>query len=583
MITGQLSIVGSGAVGGASSGGIGNSGGGNGVANPTALSSFSGIITGSLASALPAIATTGVASVVTATSASLNGTINDDGAATTASFEYGPTIVYGSSVSASPGTVAAGAGITSVTAAISTLACSTTYHFRVKGVSSVGTVKGADATFTTGLCSQSVTFGTAPSLIVGGTASVSATASSGLAVAYSTTSATCSVNASSGLVTAIAAGTCTIVASQAGNSVYVAAQNSQDVIVGKANQAITFTSTAPTSPTIGGPGYTVTAVGGGSGNAVVFSLDATSTANTCSVSGGVVNFVGTGTCIVDANQAGSANYNAAPQVTQSITVSPPTRLANISTRGQVQTGFDVMIGGFVISGASAKTVVVRAIGPSLANFGVSGALPNPTLQLVRSSDQSVIATNDDWGSAANAAQITSSGFAPSNPLESAILTTLQPGAYTAIVSGVGGATGVGLVEVYEVDHPEIALINISTRGKVQTGFDVMIGGFVIQGSGPETVVIRAIGPSLANYGISGPLANPTMSLVRMSDQATIATNDDWGSASNAAQISSSGFAPSNALESAILITLQPGAYTAVVSGVGGGIGVGLVEVYKVGP
>jgi len=265
------------------------------------------------------------------------------------------------------------------------------------------------------------------------------------------------------------------------------------------------------------------------------------------------------------------------------TVPDSPRLANISTRGQVQTGFNVMIGGFVISGASAKTVVVRATGPSLTNFGVSGALSNPTLQLVRSSDQAVIATNDDWGSAANAAQISSSGFAPSNPLESAIYATLQPGAYTAIVSGVGGATGVGLVEVYEVDHPEIPLINISTRGKVQTGFDVMIGGFVIQGNGPETVVIRAIGPSLVNFGITGALANPTMSLVRMSDQATIAINDDWGSASNAAQISSSGFAPSNPLESAILITLQPGAYTAVVSGVGGGTGVGLVEVYKVGP
>jgi len=108
----------------------------------------------------------------------------------------------------------------------------------------------------------------------------------------------------------------------------------------------------------------------------------------------------------------------------------------------------------------------------------------------------------------------------------------------------------------------------------------MIGGFVVQGSGSQTVVIRAIGPSLANFGVSGALANPTMSLVRISDNSIIATNDDWGSAPNAALISSSGFAPSNPLESAILITLQPGAYTAVVSGVGGGTGVGLVEVYK---
>ncbi len=161
--------------------------------------------------------------------------------------------------------------------------------------------------------------------------------------------------------------------------------------------------------------------------------------------------------------------------------------------------------------------------------------------------------------------------------------TLPPGAYTAIVSGVAGATGVGLVEVYEIDHSDVPLINISTRGRVQTGFDMMIGGFVIQGTSPQTVVVRAIGPSLANYGITGSLANPHLELVRMSDNATIATNDDWGSASNAAQISSSGFAPTNSLESAIMMTLAPGAYTAVLSDVGGGTGVGLVEVYKVGP
>jgi hypothetical protein len=112
---------------------------------------------------------------------------------------------------------------------------------------------------------------------------------------------------------------------------------------------------------------------------------------------------------------------------------------------------------------------------------------------------------------------------------------------------------------------------------------VMIGGFVVSGSSPQTVVVRAIGPSLANFGVAGALANPQLQLVRSSDQTVIASNDDWGSAANAAQVQSSGFAPSNALESAIYVTLDPGAYTAIVSGVGGGVGVGLVEVYKVGP
>jgi len=259
----------------------------------------------------------------------------------------------------------------------------------------------------------------------------------------------------------------------------------------------------------------------------------------------------------------------------------PPRLANISTRGQVQTGFDVMIGGFVVSGSSPKTVIIRAIGPSLTNYGVPGALPNPQLQLVRMSDNATIATNDDWGTSAYVAQIQNAGLAPVSPLESVIYATLQPGLYTAVVSGVNGGTGVGLVEVYEIDHPEVALINISTRGKVQTGFDVMIGGFVVLGDGPQTVIIRAIGPSLTQYGVAGALANPTMQLVRISDNTVIATNDDWQNGPNVAQIQASGRAPSDPYESAIYITLQPGPYTAVVSGVNGGTGVGLVEVYTV--
>jgi alpha-tubulin suppressor-like RCC1 family protein len=256
------------------------------------------------------------------------------------------------------------------------------------------------------------------------------------------------------------------------------------------------------------------------------------------------------------------------------------RLLNISTRGQVQTGFNVMIGGFVISGPTSKRVVIRAIGPSLANFGVAGALANPRMQLVHSDNNMLIASNDDWGLADNAVDLQRSGFAPSNAAESALLVTLAPGAYTAIVSGVADVTGVGLVEVYEVDHPEVSLINISTRGYVGTGFDVMIGGFVITGDGPQTVVVRATGPSLAKYNVQGALANPQLQLVRESDHAIIATNDNWVDASNKAQIESSGFAPSDPLESAIYITLDPGAYTAIVSGVNGGTGVGLVEVYK---
>jgi len=284
----------------------------------------------------------------------------------------------------------------------------------------------------------------------------------------------------------------------------------------------------------------------------------------------------------DANNQAVTSGAVVQQVSLPHSLLNSPRLLNISTRGQVQTGFNVMIGGFVISGPTSKRVVIRAIGPSLVNYGVQGALANPQMQIVHSDNNMLIASNDDWGSADNAADLQRSGFAPSNAAESALLVTLAPGAYTAIVSGVGDVTGVGLVEVYEVDHPEVSLINISTRGKVGTGFDVMIGGFVITGDGPQTVVIRAIGPSLANYGVAGSLANPQLQLVRQSDQSIMATNDDWGSDPNAAQVQSSGFAPSNPLESAIYITLDPGAYTAIVSGVNNTSGVGLVEVYKVG-
>jgi len=254
------------------------------------------------------------------------------------------------------------------------------------------------------------------------------------------------------------------------------------------------------------------------------------------------------------------------------------RLVNISTRGQVLTGDNVMIGGFVIGGASPKKVIVLAKGPSLFQYGVNNALPNPTLQLVRISDQQTIAINDDWGNAANAGEIAQSGLAPSNALESAVLMTLNPGPYTAIVSGASNTTGVGIVEVYEIDAPWAPVVNISTRGHVGTDNDRMIGGFVIQGS-PMTVVITAKGPSLAQYGIQNPLPDPTLTLVRISDGATIEVNDNWQTAFNAGELQASGFAPTNPLESAILVTLNPGLYTAIVGGVNNSTGVGIVEVF----
>jgi hypothetical protein len=284
---------------------------------------------------------------------------------------------------------------------------------------------------------------------------------------------------------------------------------------------------------------------------------------------------GTGTCQVTMDAAKSVTATFALNTTIP-------RLANISTRGPVFTGNDVMIGGFVIGGAVAKKVLITARGPSLAAFGVSGAMANPKLEIY--SGQTKVFENDDWqtqsaaaGGTASVAAIQGTGIAPSSPLEAALMLTLNPGAYTAVVSGVNFGTGVGIVEVFEQDKPEVPLTNISTRGQVQTVDNVMIGGFIIQGDKPQTVLITARGPSLAPFGITNPLPNPKLEIY--SGQAKIFENDDWETNANKADIAATGVAPSDPKESALLVTLNPGAYTAVVSGVGGVTGVGIVEVF----
>jgi hypothetical protein len=243
------------------------------------------------------------------------------------------------------------------------------------------------------------------------------------------------------------------------------------------------------------------------------------------------------------------------------------RLYNISTRGFVGTGNDVLIGGFVISGSTPKTIVVQGVGPSLGAYGITNPLANPTLTVIRQSDGAVMGSNDDWGTAGNAAQIAASGFAPSHAQESAVMATLAPGGYTAIVSGVGATTGTGMVAAFEVSTVAAPLVNISTRGKVLTGEDVMIAGFTITGNTNKAVVIRALGPSLNQYGLSG-LADPYLVVVRSSDGAVIAQNDSWSTDANASLISGGGFAPAFAQEAATLLVLPPGGYTVIVYGVG---------------
>jgi hypothetical protein len=347
--------------------------------------------------------------------------------------------------------------------------------------------------------------------------------------------------------------------------------------VAKADQAISFAN--PGAQSLAAPSVALTA-SSSSGLAVTLT---SATPSVCTVAGSIATLLAAGTCTIDADQAGDADFNAAPQVPQSFTVSAgdPPRLANISTRLDVLTGNNVMIAGFIIGGSAPKTVAITATGPSLVPFGITDPLPNPTLTLVRQSDHAVIATNDNWQTDPNASLLQSTGFAPTDPHEAGLYATLPPGAYTAIVQDAAGNTGVSVAGVFEIDHPEVPLINISTRGFVQGGNNVMIAGLIVQGSGPQKVVITATGPSLVPFGITNPLANPTLTLVRQSDHSIIATNDDWQTNANAAQISASGFAPTDPHESALLVTLDPGAYTAIVQDAGGGTGVSVVGVFTV--
>ncbi|PYJ10881.1 MAG: hypothetical protein DMF06_04835 [Verrucomicrobia bacterium] len=251
-------------------------------------------------------------------------------------------------------------------------------------------------------------------------------------------------------------------------------------------------------------------------------------------------------------------------------------MGNISTRMDVRTGQNVSIGGFIIAGNVPKNVIVRAIGPSLASLGLQGALADPTLEL-RDSSGNVLLTNDNWKDTQEQA-IRDTMLAPSNDLESAIVTSLPPGAYTAVMSGKNNTTGIGLVEVYDLQHgPTSKLANISTRGSVGNGQNVMIGGLILLGPDPAKILFRAIGPSLAGGGIQSALADPQLDL--FDGQGTrIGTNNNWRD-SQQTLIQDTGAAPEDDAESAILSDLAPGSYTAVVSGVNGGTGTALIEAY----
>jgi len=271
-----------------------------------------------------------------------------------------------------------------------------------------------------------------------------------------------------------------------------------------------------------------------------------------------------------------ATYNDKNLVLSNFQLAPPGVLLNISTRLRVPTGENVLIGGFIITGTEAKKVIIRGIGPSLAPF-FAGALADPTLELFQGN--TLLESSDNWKDN-NRAAIEATGIPPSNDLESAIVRTLPPGAYTAILRGKGGTAGIAVVEAYDLNQAANSkLANIATRGFVDTGDNVMIGGFIVgPGGRPTRVIVRGLGPSLANSGITGALQDPTLEL-HDGNGALLASNDNWKD-SQRSEIEATTIPPRDDRESAIVSSLFPGAYTAILRGKDKTTGVGLVEVYN---
>jgi predicted outer membrane repeat protein len=306
------------------------------------------------------------------------------------------------------------------------------------------------------------------------------------------------------------------------------------------------------------------------------------------VTSNFVAFSATDNCVIDGVPQGTDGViDSTPGThtltvgSQSFTVSPEKNVAgNIATRLQVGTGPDVLIGGFIIQGSVPKRVAVRGIGPSLAASGVVGALADPIIEL-HDQGGAIIAQNDNWQVSDQRVDLIGVGLAPTDPKEAALITALNPGNYTVVLQGVGAGTGIGLVEIYDLDGSKLSTFaNIATRGKVQGGPQVMIGGFIVLGDdGATSVVVRAIGPSLSALGVSGALADPVLEIHDVNGQL-ISQNDDWSSGPDAAFIQAHSLAPGDSRESAALLQnpLQ-GNYTAILKGKNDGIGVGIVEAY----
>jgi arylsulfate sulfotransferase len=256
------------------------------------------------------------------------------------------------------------------------------------------------------------------------------------------------------------------------------------------------------------------------------------------------------------------------------------RVQNLSTRGTVMSGDNVLINGFIVTGPGTKTVVVRALGPSLSNFGLSSVLADPVLTVYNASGE-IIASNDNWQTDVGATFIAQNGLAPSDPSEAAaVVANLAPGGYTVVVTGNNSTEGISLAEVCEIPRPggTSKLANVSGRSFVGTGDNALVSGFIVGDVGSATVVVRALGRSLASFGVSNPLSNPVLTIYD-SKGSVIASNDNWQrDPNNVVFLPKNGLAPPNADDSALVLQLPAGAYTAIVRGANGTTGNALVEV-----
>jgi hypothetical protein len=296
-------------------------------------------------------------------------------------------------------------------------------------------------------------------------------------------------------------------------------------------------------------------------------------------SGRLANRIGRGYSSLDG--FGHINVEAAstaPTPTATPSASPPgEQLVNIAGRLLVGTGNNVGIGGFIVKSTGAsKKVLIRAIGPSLSAAGIANPLQDPVLELHDSNG--LVSVNDNWRSSQEA-EIQQSGLAPTDNRESVLIATLPPGNHTAIIKGAGNTTGVGIVEVYDLQTTVGQLGNLSVRANVQTGDNALIAGVIIGAGDARRVVFRAIGPELKSFGVPTALDDTTIE-VRDTNGVLVSANDNWKDASNSAELTATGLAPTIDAESAVLTTLGPGKYTSIVRGANNTTGVGLAEAYK---